>query len=56
MDALHGQRFGAWRMHESKNDALIRSVKQAGLECSLSIRGGRTAGQQLVHVQNVRLI
>ncbi|MHC4577581.1 MAG: DinB family protein [Planctomycetota bacterium] len=55
MDVLHEQLLRAWRIHESKNLALIDHVKQAGLECTLSTRGGRTVGQQLVHVHAVRL-
>lgn len=55
MEPIHEQLLTAWHIHESKNLALIDNVKQAGLECTLSTRGGRTVGQQLVHVQNVRL-
>ena len=56
MEVLLEQLLRAWRIHESKNFALVDGVKQKGLECTLSTRGGRTVGQQLVHVQNVRLM
>lgn len=42
-------------MHESKTAALLKAVKQSGLEASLSTRGGRTVGQQLVHMHTVRV-
>jgi len=56
MELLQQQLLRAWRMHESKNLALIDHVKQAGLECTLRARGGRTVGQQLVHAHAVRLM
>jgi len=55
MNVFQEQLLGAWRIHQSKTFALIDHVKQAGLECTLSTRGGRTVGLQLVHVHNVRL-
>ncbi len=55
MDTFQEQLLDAWRIHESKTWALLEHVKQAGLESSLSTRGGRTVGQQLVHVHTVRL-
>ena len=55
MELLQTQLLHAWRRHESKTRALIDSVKQAGLESTLSTRGGRTVGQQLVHMHDVRL-
>jgi len=55
VDLLQEQLQTAWRIHESKTAALIDSVKQAGLESTLSTRGGRTVGQQLVHMHQVRL-
>lgn len=54
MEPLQEQLSRAWRVHESKNLALIDAIKQPGLECTLSTRGGRTVGQQLVHVHAVR--
>ena len=56
MELLQEQLLHAWRTHESKNSALIDAVKQAGLESTLSTRGGRTVGQQLVHLHAVRLM
>ena len=55
MELIQQQLLHAWRTHESKTFALIDSVKQAGLESTLSARGGRTVGQQLVHMHDVRL-
>jgi uncharacterized damage-inducible protein DinB len=56
MEALQEQLVRAWRIHESKTWALLDAVSQAGLESTLSTRGGRTVGQQLVHVHDVRLM
>ncbi|MHC4956547.1 MAG: DinB family protein [Planctomycetota bacterium] len=55
MDVFQQQLLTAWKIHETKTFALIDNVKQAGLECTLSTRGGRTVGQQLVHMHTVRL-
>jgi uncharacterized damage-inducible protein DinB len=55
VEPLQEQLLAAWRTHQSKNLALIDCVTQAGLEATLSTRGGRTVGQQLVHVHAVRL-
>ena len=54
MDPLQRQLLRAWQIHEEKTRALLAGMTQAGLECTLSTRGGRTAGQQLVHVVAVR--
>jgi uncharacterized damage-inducible protein DinB len=54
METLQRQLLRAWQIHESKNLALIDGVKPKGLESSLSTRGGRTVGQQIVHVVAVR--
>ncbi len=55
MAALHQQLIRAWQIHQSKNAALLDGIREGGLECTLSTRGGRTVGQQLVHVHQVRL-
>jgi uncharacterized damage-inducible protein DinB len=55
MHAFQQQTLDAWRIHESKTWALLEHVSQAGLEATLSTRGGRSVGQQLVHAHNVRL-
>ena len=54
MEPLQRQLLRAWQIHEEKNLALVDCVRQAGLESTLSTRGGRTVGQQLVHVVAVR--
>jgi uncharacterized damage-inducible protein DinB len=54
MQPLHRQLLRAWQIHEEKTRALLAAVSQGGLESTLSTRGGRTVGQQLVHVVAVR--
>jgi uncharacterized damage-inducible protein DinB len=54
MDPLQRQLVRAWQIHEEKTRALLEAMTQAGLESTLSTRGGRTTGQQLVHVVAVR--
>jgi uncharacterized damage-inducible protein DinB len=54
LDVFRGQLLDAWRLHQEKHLALIEHVKQKGLESTLSQRGGRTVGQQLVHALDVR--
>ena len=56
MEALQEQLLRAWRIHESKTFALLDGIREGGLECTLSTRGGRTVGQQLVHCHAVRLM
>ncbi len=55
VNVFQSQLLRAWQIHESKNEALLEHVKQAGLESTLSTRGGRTVGQQLVHAHDIRL-
>jgi len=55
MGPMHAQLLRAWQIHETKLFALVDGMKEAGLSCTLSTRGGRTVGQQLVHVHTVRL-
>jgi uncharacterized damage-inducible protein DinB len=54
LEPLQRQLLRAWQLHEEKTRALLAGVSQAGLESTLSARGGRTVGQQLVHVVAVR--
>ena len=44
----------AWMINNRVNLLLLANLDQAGLECTLSTRGGRTVGQQLAHVYGVR--
>jgi uncharacterized damage-inducible protein DinB len=43
-----------WLINNRVNLLLLRELSQDALECTLSTRGGRTVGQQLVHVYEVR--
>jgi uncharacterized damage-inducible protein DinB len=43
-----------WLINNRVNLFLLRELSQEALECTLSTRGGRTVGQQLVHVYEVR--
>lgn len=56
MEVLQAQLLRAWRIHEGKTSALLDGIREGGLDCTLSTRGGRTVGQQLVHVHAVRLM
>jgi len=55
MDESRKQLLRAWEIHESKTSALLDGLRPKAIECTLSTRGGRTVGQQLVHCHNVRL-
>ena len=43
-----------WMINNRVNLLLLANLDKAALECTLSIRGGRTVGQQLAHVYGVR--
>lgn len=45
----------AWQINNRMNLLLMENTSDAGMERTLSIRGGRTIYQQWVHVHNVRL-
>jgi uncharacterized damage-inducible protein DinB len=49
------QLIETWTTHNHKNLMLIAALPPSALERTLSERGGRTIGQQLIHVHNVRL-
>ena len=44
----------AWLINNRVNLLLLRELTPEALSCTLSTRGGRTVGQQLVHVYEVR--
>jgi uncharacterized damage-inducible protein DinB len=44
----------AWLVNNRVNLRLIDALDDAALQCTLSRRGGRTVGQQLAHVHEVR--
>jgi uncharacterized damage-inducible protein DinB len=43
-----------WLINNRVNLMLLNELTQEALECTLSTRGGRMVGQQLVHVYEVR--
>ena len=45
----------AWRINNSMNLLLMDNITDAGMQKTLSTRGGRTVYLQLVHMHNVRL-
>lgn len=55
MHPFQQQLHDSWRIHEKKLYVLLECVSQAGLEATLSTRGGRSIGQQFVHVHNIRI-
>jgi len=49
------QLLEAWRTHHRMNKLLIDNITDAGMQKSLSTRGGRTIFQQWIHMHNVRM-
>ncbi len=49
------QLLDAWQIHNRMNLLLIDNITDAGMQKTLSTRGGRTVYLQLVHVHNVRM-
>ena len=45
----------SWQINNSMNLLLMDNITDAGMQKTLSIRGGRTVYLQLVHVHNVRM-
>ncbi|NOT51824.1 MAG: hypothetical protein HOP10_11175 [Chitinophagaceae bacterium] len=45
----------AWQIHNKMNLLLIDNITDAGMQKTLSARGGRTIYQQLIHIHNVRI-
>lgn len=45
----------AWRTHHRMNNLLVNNITDAGMQKTLSTRGGRTVCQQWVHIHNVRM-
>lgn len=52
---MKDQLLEAWRTHHQMNLLLIDNITDAGMQKTLSTRGGRTIYQQLVHIHNVRM-
>ena len=49
------QLIDAWQINNRMNLLLIDNIDDASMQKTLSVKGGRTVYQQLVHMQNVRL-
>ena len=49
------QLLDAWHIHNKMNYLLIDNTSDAGMQKSLSTRGGRTVYLQWVHIHNVRM-
>jgi uncharacterized damage-inducible protein DinB len=45
----------AWRVNNRITLFLLDEIDQRGLECTLSLRGGRTVARQLAHMHNNRI-
>src|SRR5262245_18639803 len=52
---MKDQLLKAWRTNNIHNLLLIEHIPQAGFDCTMSKRGGRTVALQLAHVHNVRI-
>jgi uncharacterized damage-inducible protein DinB len=49
------QLLDAWRINNRMNLLLMDNITDAGMQKTLSIRGGRTVYLQLVHAHNIRM-
>lgn len=49
------QLLDTWNIHHRMNLLLINNTTDAGMQKTLSIRGGRTVFQQWIHIHNVRM-
>ena len=52
---IKDQVLEAWRINHRVNMMLIDHISDAGMQCSLSTRGGRDVARQFAHLHNVRL-
>ena len=52
---MKDQLLDTWQINNRLNLLLMDNITDAGMQKTLSIRGGRTVYQQLVHVHNVRM-
>ncbi len=52
---LTEQLVEAWRINNRVNLLLIESIKDAGMRCTLSKRGGRNVVRQFAHIHYVRI-
>src|SRR5689334_3191218 len=49
------QLLEAWQINNNMNLLLIDNITDAGMQKTLSTRGGRTVHMQLAHMHNVRI-
>lgn len=49
------QMLDTWNTHNKMNLLLIDNITDAGMQKSLSTRGGRRVYQQFIHIHNVRM-
>lgn len=49
------QLLTTWQTHQKMNLLLMDNITDAGMQKTLSTRGGRTVYQQFIHVHNVRM-
>lgn len=49
------QLLATWHTHNKMNYLLIDNITDAGMEKTVSTRGGRTVYEQWVHIHNVRM-
>jgi len=52
---MEQQLTDTWQTHQRMNMLLIDNITDAGMQKTLSTRGGRTVYQQWVHIHNVRM-
>lgn len=52
---MKDQLLETWRINQEKNILLIDNISEAGMEKTLSVRGGRTIFQQWIHIHNTRM-
>jgi len=48
------QMLKTWQIHQKMNLLLLDNISDAGMQKTLSTRGGRTINQQWIHIHNVR--
>lgn len=49
------QLLDTWNIHNKMNLLLMDNITDAGMQKTLSTRGGRTVYQQFIHIHNVRM-
>src|SRR6186713_531387 len=52
---MKDQVLEAWGINHRVNMMLLDHISDAGMQCSLSTRGGRDVARQFAHLHNVRL-